>query len=115
MKRNLFYLHILLLVYSLTEIFSKLAAGASFPSMKFCAFYGMVLFILFVYALGWQQIIKQIPLSTAFANKAVTTIWGTVWGVLLFHERFSVGKLIGILIIVAGILLFTAEGVEADE
>ena len=57
----------------------------------------------------------QIPLSTAFANKAVTTIWGTVWGVLLFHERFSVGKLIGILIIVAGILLFTAEGVEADE
>ena len=79
MKRNLFYLHILLLVYSLTEIFSKLAAGASFPSMKFCAFYGMVLLILFVYALGWQQIIKQIPLSTAFANKAVTTIWGTVW------------------------------------
>ena len=115
MKKSLLSLHLLLMIYSLTEIFSKLAAGTSFLSARFCIYYGMVIFILFVYALGWQQIIKRIPLSTAFANKAVTTIWGTIWGVFLFHENFSPGKFVGILVIVVGILLFTADGVENDE
>ena len=71
--------------------------------------------ILFIYAIGWQQVIKRIPLTTAYANKAVTTIWGTIWGVLLFHEGFSAGKLAGIAIIISGIVLFTREGAETDE
>ena len=99
--KTLLLLHVLLLAYSFSDIASKSAAGFDFLSPGFIICYGIVLAILAIYAIGWQQIIKQIPLSTAFANKAVTTIWGTVWGVLLFHERFSVGKLIGILIIVA--------------
>ena len=107
-------LHILLLIYSSSEIFSKLAGNSPFLSLPFCLYYGIVLLILFLYAIGWQQIIKEMPLTTAYSNKAITTIWGTVWGITIFHERFSVGKFFGIVLIVAGILLFVREDHQTD-
>ena len=45
--------------------------------------------ILGIYAIGWQQVIKRMPLTTAYANKAVTLVWGLVWGLLLFHEQLN--------------------------
>ena len=76
MKRSklstLFALHLMLMLYSMSEICSKKAAGESFLSVRFCLYYGTVILLLGVYAIGWQQVIKRIPLTTAFANKAVT-------------------------------------------
>ena len=69
-----------------------------------------MLLILVIYALGWQQIIKVLPLSTAFANKAITVVWGLVWGIILFNENITTGKLIGVGFIVAGIVLFSYSG-----
>ena len=111
----LLFLHLLLLIYSTSEVFSKLAASKSVFSREFILCYGLVIFVLFLYAIGWQQIIKQVPLSSAFANKAVTTIWGTVWGVLLFHEKVTTNKLIGIALIVIGIILLTGEDTATNE
>ena len=51
--------------------------------------------LLGVYALGWQQVLRHIPLSAAYANKAVTVVWGCVWGLLLFREQLTPGKLAG--------------------
>ena len=113
-KRFLF-LHFLLMIYSLSEVFSKLAAGEALLSAGFFLYYGLVLVILFLYALGWQQAIKHISLTSAYANKAVTTIWGTVWGVLLFGEKLSAGKLAGIALIVTGVILFAKASVKDDE
>ena len=64
---TLLALHLLLLVYSFSGCFSKTAAGQPFLSLKFILLYGGTLVILAVYALGWQQIIKRLPLTTAFA------------------------------------------------
>lgn len=72
---------------------------------------GGVFLILAVYAIGWQQIIKRLPLTTAFANKAVTVVWGIVWGALFFDEAISLGKLLGAALIIGGVVLF----VKADE
>lgn len=114
-NKNLLLLHLLLMVYSVSSVFSKLAAKYPFLSTGFILCYGAVLAILFLYAIGWQQILKSLPIITAYANKAITVIWGTVWGLLFFHEQLSVKKLFGISLIVAGILLFTQEGEQADE
>lgn len=104
------------MVYSVSGIFSKLASGEPFLSFRFILFYGCVIAILGIYAIGWQQIIKRMPLTTAFANKAVCTIWGSVWGVLLFNESISLGKIAGIVLIVVGIVLFaTDEDAENEE
>ena len=93
--KTLIGLHGMLMVYSMSGICSKLAAGESFLSARFCIYYAVIIVLLGVYAIGWQQVIKRIPLTTAFANKAVTVVWGIVWGWFFFGESITPGKLIG--------------------
>lgn len=119
MKRSkfstLFALHLMLMLYSMSEICSKNAAGESFLSVRFCLYYGTVILLLGVYAIGWQQVIKRIPLTTAFANKAVTVVWGLVWGALFFREAVTPGKLLGAALVIAGVILFERADGEAAE
>ena len=72
--------------------------------------------ILGVYALAWQQVIKRMPLTTAYANKAVTVVWGMVWGMILFGESITPQKVLGAAVIVAGVVLyaFSEPAKEAD-
>ena len=109
-------LHILLMVYSLDGILSKLASFEAFMSFKWCLCYGGVVALLGIYAIGWQQIIKRMPLTSAYANKAVTVLWGIVWGFLFFNERVTVGKIVGALFIICGVVLFSiADGDSASD
>lgn len=62
--------------------------------------------ILGTYAIFWQQIIKRMPLSSAYANKAITVVWGMIWGLLIFNESITIQKLLGALIVVTGVVLF---------
>lgn len=106
-------LHLLLLLYSLSGFFSKTAAAKPFLSWEFILLYSGMMVIMVIYALGWQQIIKRLPLTTAFANKAVTVVWGILWGALLFGEAVTPGKIAGAALIVAGVVLFVkADGEE---
>ncbi len=102
---TILFLHGLLLVYSLSAVCSKMAGQQPFLSLEFCVFYGFVLAILFLYAILWQQILKKMRLVTAYANKAVTVVWGLIWGALLFEEAITVWKLLGAVIIMSGIYL----------
>lgn len=99
-------LHVLLLVYSLSGIFSKSAAAEPMLSARFCLLYAGTFVVLAIYAVGWQQIIKRLPLTLAFANKAVTVVWGIVWGVLLFGETVTPLMVIGGVLVIAGVALF---------
>lgn len=109
-----FLLHLMLMVYSMSSIFSKHASQEAFLSPKFCMYYACVILILGIYAIAWQQIIKRLPLTSAYANKAVTVIWGLIWGVLFFHEQVTVGKIIGVLLIVGGIVIFSKADQKED-
>lgn len=104
--RVLLGLHLLLGIYSLSDVASKKAAGTAFLSPTFILFYGIVLVLLAVYAIGWQQVIRRMPLSSAYANRAVTVIWGIAWGVVFFGESVTPGKVVGASLIMAGIVLF---------
>lgn len=105
-------LHALLLIYSLGSLCSKWAAQSDFLSPRFFLLYGAVLLILAVYALGWQQILKRVPLVTAYASKAVTVLWGMVWGLLFFGEAVTLRKIIGAAVIMTGIVLVVREDGE---
>lgn len=105
----LIVLHVLLLFYSLSGIFSKNAAYQPFLSVSFILLYAGMLAVLFVYAIGWQQIIKHLPLTVAFANKAVTVVWGIVWGALFFGEQINIQMIIGAALVVAGIVWYSVE------
>ncbi len=105
----LLWLHLLLMVYSLSSVLSKLSGRYAWPEPGLFLCARGVLGLLGVYALGWQQIIKRMPLTAAYANKAVTVVWGLVWGVLLFDEAVTPGKLAGCALVMAGVALFAAE------
>ena len=49
-------------------------------SVPFVFWFGLVFVIMFGYALIWQQILKRMPLTVAYANRPVTLIWGIIWG-----------------------------------
>ena len=107
----LFALHLMLMVYSMSGICSKMASKQEFLSTEFCFYYAMIIILLGFYAIGWQQIIKRLPLTTAFANKAVTVVWGIVWGAVFFHESITVGKVIGAALVIVGVVIYA----RADE
>jgi len=104
-------LHVILGIYALSSVFSKLAAGQPFLSAGFILLYGAMMLVMVVYAVGWQQVIKHLPLTTAYANKAVTVVWGIVLGALLFGESVTPRQLVGAAVIITGVVLF----VRADK
>ena len=104
-------LHILLAIYSLGGICSKLAGQYDFMSFWFIFFYGLVILNLGVYAIVWQQIIKYMPLTTAYSNKAATIAWGILWGFIFFNEQIKWNMIVGAIIVVAGVVLV----VKSDE
>ena len=114
--KTLLLLHIMLMIYSMSGICSKMASKQEFLSFKFCLFYACIIGLLGFYAIGWQQIIKRLPLTTAFANKAITIVWGLIWGLVFFQEKITVGKVIGVILVVVGVVLYAkADGEAKDE
>lgn len=111
MKKNNFpsflLMHAGFLIYSFYTVIGKIAAKYDFLSLHFCIFYCILIFILFVYAILWQQVLKVIPLSFATANKASTIVWGMLWSFLFFQEEITLKKIIGAVIIIAGIILLS--------
>ena len=90
-------LHVILGIYAGSSVCSKLA---------FLLLYGLMLAALVAYAIGWQQVIKHLPLTTAYANKAVTVVWGILLGMAVFGEAVTPRQVVGAVIIIAGIVLF---------
>ena len=105
------FLHIELFILSLGGVCSKIAAQNDFLSFGFIFWYGLVILNLGVYAIVWQQIIKHLPLTTAYANKAITIVWGILWGVIFFNEQIKWNMIIGAIIVIVGVLLV----VKSDE
>ena len=99
-------LHILLVIFSAGSVCSKLA-GQQTSLTGFVLCYGAMLLALGIYAIGWQQVIKRLPLTTAYANKAVTVVWGIVFGALVFGESITPRKLLAACVIAAGVVLYS--------
>ncbi len=116
-KKGLFLLlHVSLLCSSLSGVCSKMASGYTDDifSPQFIFWFGLVFVIMFGYAVIWQQILKRMPLTVAYANKPVTLIWGIIWGKLIFGERITLNMILGACIIFAGIYLVTSGDKEEN-
>ena len=115
-NKYIFLVNILFAVYSLTNVLAKFAAAEGTVNLRFLLLYGGSLCLMMVYAIAWQQVIKKLPLMVAFANKAVIVFWGLIWGILFFNEKITPGKFAGVIMVMAGIVLFAgSEGSEGEE
>lgn len=107
-------LQLVILIYAVEAIPSKLASNESFLSTKFCIFYCLALFLLVIYALLWQQILKKFPLTIAYACKATTIIWSILIGYFIFNEKVSFTNILGALIVIVGIIIMV-KGEHAND
>lgn len=89
-----------------------MASKQDFLSVKYMICYSALIFVLAIYAILWQQILKVIPLSIAMANKSVVLIFTLLWSYFLFKEHISMKTLIGILIILIGLFIVGKSGYE---
>ncbi len=99
-------LQLTMLLYATTSIFSKNASRYPFASLPFILFYGGMIGVLVVYAVLWQQVITHLPLTLAFANKAVNILWGVVFGIAFFSESINGVQAAGCLVIMLGTVLY---------
>ncbi|MGI6007348.1 MAG: EamA family transporter [Ruminococcus sp.] len=107
-------LHLNILLFSLTGIFSKLASiqynQRGISSLWLYVFLGLMVANCGIYAIAWQKVIKKFDLSTAYANKSVYLIWSQLWAVLIFHENLTVQNVVGMLLVFIGVMV-----VQRDE
>ena len=99
------FLHIIIFLLSISGVLSKFASKTPFMSQKFIILYMLEIFILFFYALAWQQVIKHIPLTVAFCNKAVSAIWSILFGITIFKEHISPHMALGAAIVLFGVII----------
>jgi len=109
------FLQLMVALYSFGGIFSKFAARHSFMSLKFCLLYALMMIFLFIYAVGWQQAIKRFDLTAAYSAKSTSVIWGMIWGMLIFSEKLTVLKAVGIVLIFTGLIIYFSRGGEQKE
>lgn len=102
---DFFLLQLAVMVYSLSTVAGNMASKYSFLSLKYILFFGLEFLILAVYAILWQQVIKKFQLSVAYANKAVMLIWTLLWNFFVFSKGITPGKMVGVLIVMAGVVI----------
>lgn len=106
-------LHLSILLFSLTGIFSKLAANSinevGIFHINTVIFAGLMLLNCAVFALFWQQNLKHFDVNVAYAHRSVYNVWSLLWAVLIFSEKVTVGNVIGTVLIIVGILVMQSE------
>jgi drug/metabolite transporter (DMT)-like permease len=101
--KTILLLQAAVLIFSCSSLLMKVAAQYPALSWPWILLYGASILVLGVYALCWQQFLKHMPLTTAYANRAMTMFWSMVFGALLFSEHISWNMILGVAVMGVGI------------
>ena len=94
-------------LYAFYPVLGKSASKYDFLSFNYCVIYCVIIALLFVYAILWQQVLKSFRLPIAICNKAVTIVWGMFFSRMFFSEEITLKKILGAAIILFGIILLS--------
>ena len=107
--KQIISLLVVFLLYSFEPIAAKYTSQQELFSGTFwfglCVIFG----VLGLYAILWQQLLKHIPLSTAYMFRGSTLIYVLILSVILLGDSITVFNCIGALMIVTGIALYAKE------
>ena len=98
-------LHLSLFFYSLSGVCAKMAGRAGNTTNQRILWFALELFIIGMYAIVWQQILKHMTLTFASVNMPVAVIYRLLWSWLIFHETITPKMIIGSLVILIGITI----------
>lgn len=97
------------LLFAIASVLQKFAGQQAFPSWPFILLYGTAMFCLLFYALGWQQILKHLPLAEAYSHRSMTVIWSLLFGYMFFGEIITLPMLLGGVLIIIGVYMVQAD------
>ena len=88
--------------YSTVSIAAKFTSLQEFLSLKYFLVLAIVVAMLGIYAIIWQQILKRIELTTAYMFKGTSLIFVLLFSALIFNETITVWNIVGASLIVGG-------------
>jgi len=98
-------LQLIVILYSLSNVMSKIASNYPFASLPYIWAYGGEILLLGLYAVLWQQMIQRLDLTTAYASRATALFWSMLWARLFFGESITPANLIGVVLVIVGTLV----------
>ena len=101
-------------IYSLVGVLAKLAATSE-TLLEFLAFLGLEIFVLGIYALIWQQLLKKFSLITAMSCRGIVVILSLIWAVVIFRESITIFHIVGSVLIVLGIYVVSSDETKCVE
>ena len=93
-------------VYASVSIATKFTSLQEFLSLKYFLGLAIVVAMLGIYAIIWQQVLKRIELTTAYMFKGTSLIFVLLFSALIFNETITVWNIVGASLIVGGIVWF---------
>lgn len=96
------------LLYSLALVSARFAREFPLRSLPALALYSLAILLLGLFAIFWQQILKKMPLTIAYAHRVITILYGFVFSVILFSEEIGFTMFLGAGIIVCGVILMSS-------
>lgn len=97
------------LLYSLSTLLMKLAAGSVFLSLPFFVYFSGGVLLLFVYALLWQEMLKKFPLFTAYSARGLAIFYSLLAGAFFFGEQIGFKAILASGLVMLGIVLVTGD------
>jgi len=119
--RSYILLHICVLLFSFTSVFSKSAANAyndgGMTNIWLYVFVFLMLAVCVFYAFFWQKVIKNLDLNIGYANRSVYLIWSQIWAVMIFGEHLTPRNIAGLAIVMIGVIIvsLTANYDDGDQ
>ena len=113
--KDFLILQAVVVIYTVSGVLGKLAAMSAEggDGWGFLLLYGAEIGVLGVYAVLWQQVIRKVELSVAYANRAVALLWSLLWAVFLFGEKITGAQLLGIALVIIGTAVINGGKEEA--
>jgi drug/metabolite transporter (DMT)-like permease len=96
-------------VYSLSGLFTKKASMYDFLSIPYFSCLLGLVFVLGLYAVLWQVVLKGVPLSRAYLFRSLTVVYGLGLAYFVFHENITAMNIIGALVVLCGLLILLGE------
>lgn len=97
------------LLYACVTLFTKYTSQQEFMSLTYCLGLAGAIGVMGAYAIGWQQILKRVELSTAYMFKGTSLIFIILLAWMLFGEQITLNNIIGACVIIIGIALYAKE------
>ena len=104
--RSILVLLLIYLFYSTISLATKYTSLQEFISLRYFLGLAIVVVMLGIYAIIWQQVLKRIELTTAYMFKGTSLIFVLLFSALIFKETITMWNVIGASLIVGGIVWF---------